>query len=300
MHYKVVLYYKYVHIENPEEVKIQQKNLCEKLNLKGRIIIAKEGINGTLEGNSEEIEAYCRKLVAHELFEGVHIKLSEGTGTAFPKLSIKVRTEIVSAHLGNEDVNPNQTTGKYISAEELHDLINSKEEFYIIDMRNDYEHAVGYFDNSILMNMRNFRDLPKALKNIEHLKNKKIVTVCTGGVRCEKASGFLITKGFSNVSQLYGGIVTYMEKYPNDDFLGELYVFDNRIVMGFNLESPKHKVVGKCEHCEKPSTNYINCAYDPCHKHFICCTECTQNPERGVCAECVETNMYARIGKHEQ
>ncbi len=300
MNYKVVLYYKYVRIDNPEGLKNQQMDICKKLNLKGRIIIAEEGINGTLEGTSENIETYIKELTSQRIFENVHIKLSEGSGESFPKLSIKIRPEIVAAHLGDEDVNPNQTTGRYISAEELHKLINSKAEFYIIDMRNDYEHAVGYFDNSVLMKMRNFRDLPMALKDIEHLKNKKVVTVCTGGIRCEKASGYLVTKGFEDVSQLYGGIVTYMEKYPNDDFLGELYVFDNRVVMGFNLDSEKHKTVGKCEHCKKPSTNYINCEYDPCHKHFICCKECQELEEKKVCAKCAELNVYARMNKHEQ
>ncbi len=289
-----------MNILKPEELKTQQMEVCQNLNLKGRIIIAHEGVNGTLEGKTEDIECYIQELKKNKLFDNVHIKLSEGTGNAFPKLSIKVRSEIVSLHLGNEDINPNVVTGKYIQADELHDLINSETEFYIIDMRNDYEHAAGYFDNSILMNMRNFRDLPKALNDIDHLKNKKIITVCTGGVRCEKASGYLVTKGFTDVSQLYGGIVTYMEAYPNEDFLGELYVFDNRIVMGFNLNDPQHKTVGKCEHCSTPSSNYINCSYDPCHKHFICCKDCTQLPEKNFCAKCVDTKVYVKMNQYEQ
>src|SRR6185369_5737909 len=116
---------------------------------------------------------------------------------------------------------PNKLTGKRLKPEELHDWINSDKEFYIVDMRNGYEHLAGYFKGSILPAMDNFRDLPAFLKQIEHLKNKTVLTVCTGGVRCEKASGYLLANGFSDVYQLDGGIVTYMESYPNEDFLGK-------------------------------------------------------------------------------
>ncbi|MFZ5425158.1 MAG: rhodanese-related sulfurtransferase [Patescibacteria group bacterium] len=272
--YQIILYYNYTKVKNPEEFKTQQKQLCEKLNLTGRIIIAEEGINGTLEGTVNNIKEYINDLLTRKNFSDTHIKYSEGTGNAFPKLSVKVRPEIVTAKLGDADINPKKITGKYISAEELHELFESGEEFYIVDMRNNYEHAVGHFENSVLPQFKNFRDLAKVINDLEHLRDKKIVTVCTGGVRCEKASGYLLSKGFSDVSQLYGGIVTYMEKYPNQNFLGELYVFDGRVIMGFNLNSKEHKLIGKCELCDTPSNNYINCADDACHRHFICCKEC--------------------------
>src|SRR5690606_14861554 len=157
-----------------------------------------------------------------------------GTGEAFPKLSVKLRKEIVSGHLEDEDVKPWEMTGKYVSADLLHQWIEEGEDFTIVDMRNNYEYKVGHFENSINPEMDNFRDLKKVLKKIEPFKNKKVVTVCTGGVRCEKASGYLIKKGFEDVYQLENGIVTYMEKYPNKAFKGKLYVFDKRVVMDFD------------------------------------------------------------------
>lgn len=269
--YQVILFYKYTEIEDPEALMESQKVLCKKLNLKGRAIIAKEGVNGTFEGTPENIELYCVSLIADPRFSDIHIKKSEGTGKTFPKLSIKVRDEIVSAHF-EDDVDPKVVTGKYITAEELHELIHSNEEFYIVDMRNDFEQEVGYFEGSVLPGMRNFRDLPKVLPKLEHLKGKTVVTVCTGGVRCEKASGFLVKNGFRDVYQLFGGIHSYMEKYPNEDFKGSLYVFDQRIIMGFNRE--EREIVGKCAGCKIPSENYINCSNDICHKHFIMCWTC--------------------------
>jgi UPF0176 protein len=270
--YKVLLYYKYVPVGDPKKLMMEQKDVCESLNLKGRIIVAAEGINGTLEGKKKDVEKYVESMKSDLRFKDTHFKLSEGNGEAFPKLSVKVRDEIVSGHLMDWDVDPTKTTGKYLTAEQLHKWIKSGKKFFIVDMRNDYEQEVGIFENSILPGLSNFRDLPKILPNIEHLKDETIVTVCTGGVRCEKASGFLVKHGFSNVYQLFGGIVTYMEKYPNEDFNGALYVFDGRVVMSFG--NAGRTVLGTCAVCKKSSENYINCADIFCNRHFICCKKC--------------------------
>ena len=286
--WQIILFYKYVHIDNPEAVKDWQKAVCEKLGLKGRCIIASEGINATFEGKEENIKKYIKELEKDKRFLNIHFKLSTGIGNAFPKLSIKVRKEIVSLSFNSCEIDPNQVTGKRLSPEELHDWMKNKKEFYIVDMRNVYEHKVGHFENSILPPIENFRDLPKVVEQISHLKNKTVLTVCTGGVRCEKASGFLILQGFTDVYQLDGGIVSYMEKYPNEDFQGKLYVFDGRVVMEpFYTDDPNHptsprllrasKIVGKCDNCQEQSENYVNCANPVCHRHFIACEKCVKN-----------------------
>ncbi len=282
---EILLFYKYVHIGDPENASEKERATCERLGLKGRCIIAAEGINATYEGTKESIKEYIRELEKDERFKNIHFKRSQGTGNAFPKLSVKVRKEIVSLHLGTCDIDPNQVTGIHLKPEELHEWIKSKKEFYIVDMRNAYEHKVGHFENSIMPPIENFRDLPKVVEQIKHLKNKTVLTVCTGGVRCEKASGFLITQGFTDVYQLDGGIVSYMEKYPNEDFHGKLYVFDGRVAMGFYTDDAKHKVVGKCDTCLGQSENYVNCANPVCHRHFINCTECLEKNEgKAFCA----------------
>lgn len=283
--YQVLLYYKYTQIDDPVKLMEQQRQLCQKLGLKGRILIAKEGLNGTVEGLIEKTEEYCREVLKDPRFSDIHWKKSTGTGNAFPKLRIKVRDEIVATHLGKDDVDPTKITGKYVQPEELHEWIKNKKEFYIVDMRNDYEQQSGYFEGSLLSGFKQFWDLPQILPKLEHFKGKTILTVCTGGVRCEKASGFLVKNGFADVYQLFGGIVSYMEKYPNEDFKGKLYVFDDRLVMGFNTDSEKHEVVGRCMHCNKPSDHYVNCADNMCHLHYICCENCLDEKGNAYCKE---------------
>lgn len=286
--YQILLFYKYVLIENPEAEAVRQRELAQKLGLTCRTIIAKEGINGTFEGLTENTEEYIKIMQADSRFADIHFKKSPGTGKAFPKISIKVRAEIVSLGLGDQDFSPTEITGKYLQAEELHDWFKSGKEFYIVDMRNDYEHAVGRFAGSILPKLGNFRDLPEVLPELESLKDKTVLTVCTGGVRCEKASGFLVKNGFKDVYQLFGGIVTYMEKYPNEDFHGLLYVFDGRVTMGFNINDPKHVVVGECHLCQAKTENYIDCKYIHCqgHRHILCCESC-EKKQGGYCSsEC--------------
>ncbi len=291
--YDILLFYKYIDVEDPKILMYEQRTLCEKLGFKGRMIIAHEGMNATLEGTKENIEKYCKKLTSDPRFADTHFKISGGTGDSFPRLSIKVRKDIVSDSFGAQvDVDPRKTTGKRLSGAELHQWLQTKpESFQIVDMRNDYEFRVGHFKGSILPGLKNFRDLPKAKEEISHLKDKTIVTVCTGGVRCEKASGYLIKNGFKDVYQLDGGIVSYMEKYPSQDFVGSLYVFDKRITMHFN-DPEKHIPIGKCDICDVSSERYVNCTLDTCHDHFICCQNC-ENEQSGdhFCSKnCQESN----------
>ncbi len=297
--YTILLYYKYVPIDDPEKLRDEQRALCEILELKGRIIVAKEGINGTVEGTTENTEKYIAEMIKDPRFADIHWKKSAGTGDAFPKLRVRVRPEIVSTHLAERDVDPRVTTGTYLEPEELHEWIHGpkKREFYIIDMRNDFEYAVGRFENSIFPGMEFFRDLPKQLENLSHLKDKTVLTVCTGGVRCEKASGFLMTQGFTDVYQLKGGIVSYMEKYPNLDFKGKLYVFDKRLVMGFNTDDPDHEVVGQCVKCSEKCERLINCLDDDCARHFILCENCADpKTGRAYCPMGCRTAPEAQVG----
>lgn len=294
MDYQVLLYYKYVSIDDPVAVMNEQRLLCQKLNLKGRIIIAKEGINGTVEGTKENTEKYIEQTIKDNRFTDISFKKSVGTGDAFPKLRVKVRDEIVTSDVAGLD--PTKKTGKYLTADELHQWFEEKREFYIVDMRNDYEYMSGFFEGSILSGFQNFKDLSKVTEKLEHLRDKTILTICTGGVRCEKASAFLVESAFSDVYQLQDGIVSYMEKYPNQHFKGKLYVFDNRLTMGFNTDSEDHEIVSTCRHCGKKSDDYVNCMNLSCHDHYICCMDC-RDKETGLafcseeCREIVEIQI---------
>ena len=282
--HQIILFYKYVHITDPEQLAAEQRALQTRLNITGRTLIASEVINATLEGTVEHIAEYLEVFLADPRFATTHIKRSAGTGSAFAKCIVRVKPEIVALGLGACDIDPNTTTGKRLSPAELHEWLRSDKEFFIVDMRNAYEHLAGHFENSILPPMDNFRDMPKFLESIAHLKEKTVVTVCTGGVRCEKASGYLCANGFTDVYQLDGGIVSYMEQFPNEDFLGKLYVFDDRMLMGFFTDDPKHHIVGKCQVCGIPCERYTNCANDDCHRQCIACASCQE--EQGAAFLC--------------
>ena len=142
----MLIYYKYVHVPRPKDEMIQQRALCTELNLRGRILIAPEGINGTFEGSEESAQKYIDYMNKHPLFNGIRYKTTDGTGNAFKKLKVKVRNEIVTSELGDEDIDPNQISGEHLTAEELHEWFQSGKKFKIVDMRNDYEHAAGHFD----------------------------------------------------------------------------------------------------------------------------------------------------------
>lgn len=275
--FDIILFYKYISVRSPETLKIKQLALCKVLGLRGRIILSSEGINGTLEGTRGAILRYISSMRKDTRFADIVFKHSVGTGDAFPKLSIKARDEIVT--LGVPVAT--RKKGKYVQPKELRSWFRTGEDMTILDVRNKYETAAGYFRASITPAITNFREIPKFVEDLKEYKNKKVVMVCTGGIRCEKASRLFREKGYKNVYQLEGGIATYMKKYPGQDFLGSLYVFDNRILI--QPENGKHSAVGKCAACGTDSERYTNCVYDPCHIHFICCALCETRQE-GYCS----------------
>lgn len=296
MQHEILLYYKYASIRNPDKFAAEQRAFCEKHGLKGRIIVAKEGINGTIEGTLKATKAYREFLNSKPGFKKIHWKVSEGDGQSFPRLSVKVRPEIVSLSLEKPepgkrretDVDPRKVTGVHLKPEELRAWFEKGEDFTIIDMRNDYEHKVGHFEGSVLPPLTNFRDLPKVLPKLKQkYGKKKVLTVCTGGVRCEKASGYLIKKGFKDVYQLDGGIVSYMEKYPGEHFKGSLYVFDKRVTMNFDhLGKKAHEVIGQCDKCGVKTESYADCTNQDCRNQMLCCAVCVAADKAYCSAEC--------------
>ncbi|MAF13732.1 MAG: hypothetical protein CMI53_02455 [Parcubacteria group bacterium] len=209
---QIILFYKFVKIKDTEGFRKSQQELCNRLELTGRLLIAEEGINGTFEGLKESLEVYKKELKKDKRFSDVVFKESKGVGYAFPKLIIKVRDEVVTFGVGK--LNIKKDTAKTITADELQQLYKKDEDFVILDLRNDYEIKVGAFDKTINPGLENFRDLPGKLSELKNLKDKKVISVCTGGIRCEKATCLLKEKGFKNIYQLKDGIHTYMQKYP--------------------------------------------------------------------------------------
>jgi UPF0176 protein len=281
--FKIILFYQFFTVRSPEKFKRDQMKLCTSLNLKGRILVAKEGINATLEGAPRNINKYMATLKKNKFFKDLVFKESAGNGNAFPKMEVKVRDEAVT--LGISDFNVKKETAKNITATELHNLYKTNEDFTILDLRNNYEIEVGQFEKTEHPNLQNFRELPQKLSAIKHLKNKKIIAVCTGGIRCEKATCFLKQKGFKNLYQLKDGIHTYMQKYPAKHFKGSLFVFDNRMVTPVK-DSKDREVIGKCYYCQKPSEDFYNNDIVRPSIKIICCSKCIKNHKKEL-RQCV-------------
>lgn len=287
MSHKVIIFYRYVTIEDPRVLMERERAVCEVLGLTGRIILAEEGVNGTLEGAAEHIAKYKEHILADKRFKKMDIKETAGTGDLFPRLSIKIRAEIVTSNV-DVSVNPRRDTGIHLPPAELKKWFDAGEDFEIIDMRNDYEYDVGHFRGARASGMRSFKDLPKVAERFSDIKDKKVITVCTAGVRCEKASAYLKSQGFKEVYQLHGGIHRYMEKYPGKDFLGTLYTFDGRTTMDFGGE---REVIGKCAHCAATTEKFADCAVSICGNHFLACDECRDAEGRACCREHVNTGV---------
>ncbi len=272
--FKIILFYKFVDISDPDKLKSELKELCASLNLKGRVLLAEEGINSTLEGTNENIDTFKKEFRKIKAFRDVVFKESEGTGVAFSKLQVKVRPEVVTLGVGK--LNVQKDTAKKISAEELNRLYENKEDFVILDLRNDFEIQAGYFEKTVNPRLDNFRDLPDKLPQIADLKDKKVIAVCTGGIRCEKATPLLKKEGFSNLYQLEDGIHTYMAKYPGKNFKGSLFVFDNRMTTPV-VDGQSREIVGSCVFCGTKSEDFYSDDSVRPSKKVICCSSCIKD-----------------------
>ncbi|PWK12842.1 rhodanese-related sulfurtransferase [Tumebacillus permanentifrigoris] len=295
MKYRILLYYKYTTIENPEEFAARHLEFCNSIGIKGRILVAAEGINGTVSGTVEQTDAYMEHMHADPQFADLWFKIDDAPKHAFRKMKVKARQEIVNWSMSAEDdVDPNDMTGKYLTPKEWHELMQ-REDVIIIDGRNDYEYDIGHFKGAIRPEVETTREFPQWIReNLSEFKDKKVMTYCTGGIRCEKLSGFLVKEGFQDVSQLHGGIVSYGKdpEVKGEGWEGKCYVFDERIAVPIN--QVEDKVIATCYHCGKPHDRYVNCANPFCHKMHVCCEECEPAHLRSCSKECEEhpANRY--------
>ena len=290
--YKVLLYYKYVKIENSEQYAIAHQELCNKLGLKGRIIVAREGINGTCSGTDENIKQYIEYLHKDSRFKDMEFKTDGIEKHVFKKMHVRCKPELVTFRL-KDDVNPNEVSGKHLKPKEFFDKMNEND-VIILDGRTDYEYDLGHFINAVRPPLKSFREFPAWIrKNFKEYKDKPVLTYCTGGVRCEKLSGFLLKEGFNEVYQLEGGIVNYSQdpEIKGKMFDGKCYVFDERISIPVNF-AEEYKITGKCLHCGKPTDRYVNCANLDCHTQHFECEKCEIEWHRSCSEECIKAERH--------
>ncbi|MGA1836647.1 rhodanese-related sulfurtransferase [Herbiconiux sp. 11R-BC] len=290
---KIILYYVFAPVADPEAVRLWQRDLCEALGLRGRILISADGINGTLGGELDAVKRYVRKTREFGPFRELDVKWSEGTGlspepaskhtpyrasTDFPRLSVKVRDEIVSFGAPGElEVTASGVVGGGVklSPDALHELVDARgDEVVFFDGRNAFEAEIGRFRGAVVPEVSNTREFVAELESgkYDHLKSKPVVTYCTGGIRCEVLSSLMSARGFAEVYQLDGGIVRYGETFGDGGLWeGALYVFDGRGALEF---TPGAAVIGRCVSCDAPSSRMQNCAEPSCRAQLVVCDTC--------------------------
>lgn len=281
---KILLYYKFTPIKDPIAIKMWQKTLASSLNLKGRILVSEHGLNGTVGGEMDDLKAYIKATKEYPGFKGTVFKWSDGSRDDFPRLSVRNRREIVGFRNSDDEFEVDEKGvvggGKHLKPHQVHELVEKYgDEVVFFDGRNAHEAKIGKFKNAVVPNTNTSRDFISELESDKYddLKDKKIVTYCTGGVRCEVISAMMKKRGFKDVYQIDGGIVKYGEAYGDDGLWeGSLRVFDNRMTINF---SENAKTIGECTHCKGKTSNFENCAWANCNELVLICEDCKSNPD---------------------
>lgn len=283
--HSIILFYKYVSIQYPQQILKWQKRICQELNLKGRVILAHEGINGTLGGHPKQLEQYKKLMNEHPLFDQIDYKESHNVGDHFPRLRIVVKNEIVNLGLDPQVIRA-EDAGIALEPQEAHSLLAQKpENLVIIDCRNTVESAIGRIENAIAPDTKYFREFPEYVDaHLDDLKDKQVLMYCTGGVRCERASAYIKSKGIAEkVYHMKGGVHRYVEAFPKGFFKGKNYVFDGRV--GVKITDD---ILGICYICNRPWDEYTNCLRAECNRHYIGCPECVEKLQNSCSENCLE------------
>ncbi|GAA1853017.1 rhodanese-related sulfurtransferase [Brevibacterium marinum] len=294
---KIVLFYVFTPLADPEAVKLWQHTLAEGLGLKGRVIVSKDGINATIGGDVFDVKQYVRATRSYEPFKKADIKWSNGAGDDFPRLSVKVRPELVTFGTDDEITVTESGVeggGEHLKPGALHKLLDERgEEVVFFDGRNAMEAQIGKFRDAVVPETDTTRDFIDEIESGKYdgFKDKPVVTYCTGGIRCEVLSVLMKNRGFEEVYQLDGGIVRYGETFGNTGYWdGSLYVFDKRMHVEFGDDAES---IGHCVACEKATPNFVNCANLDCRKQYLRCEDCTEKSLQLYCPDCAQAGIPA-------
>jgi UPF0176 protein len=276
--HKILLFYIFRPLSDPTAISLWQRELCERLELRGRIIVSPHGINGTVGGEIESLTEYIKITKSYPRFKEIDFKWSEGHRDDFPRLKVKVREEVVAFGVPHELKVTDEGViggGVHLKPGELHELIEARgEDLVFFDGRNAFESKIGRFKNAVVPDTQTTHDFIREIDSgkFDHLKDKPIVTYCTGGIRCEILSSAMKDRGFNEVYQLDGGIVRYGEVFRNSGLWeGSLYVFDRRMTIDF---APNVTPIGECEYCNSPTKDFYNCSDLVCRTLTLMCEGC--------------------------
>ncbi|WP_294083602.1 rhodanese-related sulfurtransferase [Proteiniphilum sp. UBA5384] len=292
-----VSFYKYFHISAPQQFRDDLYTRFESIKVFGRVYIAQEGINGQISVPKGNMDAFRDTLYAADpALDGIRLNVAvDDDGKSFWVLRMKVRNKVVADGIDDPTFDPSRT-GKYLKAKEYNEITQDPDTI-VVDMRNHYEYEVGHFENAIEVPSDTFREqLPMAVEMLKEHKNKNIVMYCTGGIRCEKASAYMLHNGFRNVYHLEGGIIEYVHKAREENlpvkFVGKNFVFDERLG-----ERISEDVIARCHQCGAPCDTHTNCKNEGCHLLFIQCKKCAEEMA-GCCSD--ECKHVVRLPEEER
>lgn len=282
--FRVLLFYRFVRLAEPKAERDRQLRLCREHGLRGRILLSEEGINGTLSGPVAATEAYKAYLRHHSDFHGIEFKEERHDRHVFPRLSIRVRAEIVALEAPTPLDLP-RDGGPYVEPAEMREILREEpRDVLIVDGRSKFEYELGHFKGAEALAVDTFRDFKQEVERLRPHREQTIITYCTGGIRCEKLTAMMHTAGFRDVRQLHGGIIRYGQETGGENFQGRCYVFDDRIHVPVNRVNPS--VVGRCEHCHAPTELHINCANAACNRQLLLCEACAERYQGACSAAC--------------
>ena len=281
---KILLYYKFTPLADIEAVKLWQKTLCDSLNLHGRILVSRHGMNGTVGGEVDDLKKDIKETRKLTGFKDTVFKWSDGAREDFPRMSVKTRRELVGFKNSDDEFEVDEKGvvggGRHLKPEQVHEMVEKYgDDVVFFDGRNAHEAKIGKFRNAVVPNTNTSRDFIAELESDKYndIKDKKVISYCTGGIRCEVISAMMKKRGFTDVYQIDGGIVKYGEKYGDDGLWeGSLRVFDKRMTVDF---SDHTKVIGECTHCKGKTSNFENCAHMECNDLVLICKKCKHNPD---------------------
>lgn len=279
--FHIFAFYKFIPIESDRVGTLREEIavFCRERGIIGLFLLATEGCNGTMAGAPEAMAQFMAYLQSLPEIGELAAKFSTSDFAPFDKLKVEIREEIVT--LLRPDIVPAAEDNSHLSPTEWHQTLTSGEDFLLLDTRNTYETEAGKFRNVVDPQLTQFSDFPEFVKQQEIPKDKKILMYCTGGIRCEKALVYMKQEGYQNVFQLDGGILNYLEQYPNGEYEGECFVFDRRVAVDRELKpSQQYRI---CPHCGDPGKEKITCNH--CGKEEIICRTCATVPKLHTCSK---------------
>lgn len=281
---RLLSWYAFDDVPHPEQLRDTVRDFANERGLRGRVYVAHEGVNGGLSGERAALEALQKAAEGWQGFAQASWKWEQVDRVPFADLRVKVRKHLVNLGEGN-DVDPHREGGERLSPAQWRAFLSERDDYVLLDVRNDYEAEIGHFEGAIAAPYKYFSEFPRWADELDAPRDKPVLMYCTGGIRCEKFSGLLKRRGFKQVYQLDGGVLRYSHEVGHEHWVGRCFVFDDRMAVNVGEEGED---IAQCHRCGAPTSRMLNCANVDCHWLFVCCDDCAVAHQATCSDACLE------------